>query len=445
MMPVQAPCTRESIADRLRALRLGFSDGPGGFRPVPVTLQPWRISCGDWIRARRAGHLLGRLLTAVAEDRAWLHPVIRSISGEDSLPAVLARYHPADRPRRARSVNLVRHDLLLDSAKRWRWVESNAIAAGMGPFGERAGQLQRSLSSRFPFETSPLPNPATRRQARHLVTKARAGHRPSARVPPPLILFVIAADENNGHDQALLAEAIEAAGGRVVFRTLDQLTTQTRRHGDRLHLTGEGQVDLVYFRTGYNLDDYGNREQLHWRAGLEALDVALCPTIDLQLAASKWTQQALSRLSAHELTRFDLSITEARQIRSLMVEQHRLAELDPETADTLLARGWLLKSQREGGGSVLAGPRARAAIHDRPEPDALLMQAIDALSEPDPVGVWRDGALAIESGRIPELGVFTLGKRAAYGGHLVRSKSAGALEAGVHAGDGMLDALALSD
>ncbi len=43
-------------------------------------------------------------------------------------------------------------------------------------------------------------------------------------------------------------------------------------------------VDLVYFRTGYNRQDYQNAEQLALRATLETLDLVLCPNIALQLA-----------------------------------------------------------------------------------------------------------------------------------------------------------------
>lgn len=338
----------------------------------------------------------------------------------------------------------MRHDLLLDRNGLWKWVETNVTAAGMGPFGEHAGLLQRDFADQVNRPATPVPNPATKRQAQFLVRAARGGHPGAKQVPRPLIVFAVDQQEDNRYDQDLLQAAIEVAGGRVIRLTLNELAKRGTVRNQRLCLPAEGCVDLVYFRTGYNLEQLDAAGLLDWRVKLEGLDIALCPTLDLQLAGSKWQQMLLQRADDSLYRRLGFTQEEITELRALMVEQHPATALDVRTARGMIERGWLLKSQREGGGSVLTGEPALAALADGIAHDHVLMAPIESESIPGPSPVLRDGEISTTGPRSAELGLFTAGESAEAAGYLVRSKPAGRLEAGIHAGHGMLDSIALT-
>lgn len=443
---MSAPARQGDIAAELageaRRLGLGLVDARGQFRPVPIALSPWLLERTQWRAARRAATLLGRLVHRLAARPELLAPPPAPAPGSAaSLPSLLGARRP--RQPRARSAPLMRHDLLLDTSGQWRWVETNVTAAGMGPFGERAGWLQRAWRDRFGGPGRPAPNPATARQARYLVEAARGADRPARQVPRPLIVFAVEENEDNRSDQELLQAAVEAAGATVLRLTLRELADTAATRGRRLCLPGAGCVDLVYFRTGYNIGDFATPRLLAWRLALEGHDLALCPGVDLQLAGSKWQQMQLYRAGDALYRRLGFSRAETVRLRRLMVPQHALASLDARRAERLVERGWLLKSQREGGGSVLAGDGALAALAGQAG-DSILMPPIEARILEQPVPVLSGERIVTSGPRVAELGLFTAGPTARPAGYLVRSKPADRLEAGIHAGHGMLDGITLA-
>ncbi|MFW5927021.1 MAG: hypothetical protein ACOCSR_03130, partial [Wenzhouxiangella sp.] len=433
---MSVPVRRDDIAAQLageaRRLGLGLTGSGGDFRPVPIALSPWLLGRKQWYEARRAAALLGRLVDRLARRPELLAPLPDSST---SLPAMLAAHRPGNP--RARAAPLMRHDLLLDRTGRWRWVETNVTAAGMGPFGERAGWMQQFFHERFGQPGRPVPNPSTASQAQYLVAAARDRARPVREIPRPLIVFAVEEHEDNRSDQDLLQAAIEAAGATVLRRTLRELADTTQTRGDRLCLAGAGCIDLIYFRTGYNAEDFATPELLEWRLSLETHDLALCPTVDLQLAGSKWQQMQLYHADDDFYRRLGFTAAETARLRDLMVPQHALAEFNPRRAERRIERGWLLKSQREGGGSVLTGERALAELSGQPA-DSILMAPIDVLALPAPTPVLAGDRIITAGPRVAELGLFTAGATARPAGHLVRSKPSDRLEAGIHAGHGML-------
>jgi len=440
----QAVVTRAGLARRARELKLGLIGKAGEFRPVPTALTPWLITRQQWQEARRAAWLLGRLIERLARCPERLTPPPGPCNDPAaSLPAVLACRRP-DRPR-ARMAALMRHDLLLDRTGHWKWVETNVTAAGMGPFGEHAGLLQRDFVHQLDRPGAPVPNPASKRQAQFLVDAARGVHPRAKQVPGPLIVFAVDKQEDNRYDQDVLQAAIEAAGGRAIRLSLEELAQRSTVRNQRLCLPAEGCVDLVYFRTGYNLEQFDAPGLLDWRVKLEGLNIALCPTLDLQLAGSKWQQMLLERADDSLYRHLGFMPEEIADLRALMVDQHPATALDARTTREMIGRGWLLKSQREGGGSVLTGEPALAALADSIPADSVVMAPIESRSMPGPTPVLRDGEISTAGPRTAELGLFTAGESAAAAGYLVRSKPAGRLEAGIHAGHGMLDSLALID
>lgn len=430
--------------------RVGMLDRAGNFAPLPVSLSPWRLTASQWQQAQDNSRLLGRLLSSISNQGNWLLENLNPLISGNSLTGILAKQLSQLDPAQIRAVGLplMRHDMLLDTAGKWRWVESNSIAAGMGPLSDNWQQLLRQQQALC----CQVDNPAIVRQSALLAGAAVAMRRRFDN-QPPLLLFVVEQQEDNLFDQQILAEAIQVRGVRVARVSLAQLAGLPMR-GRRLYWPGDkpgagSAVDLVYFRTGYNRQDYQNAEQLALRATLETMDLVLCPNIALQLAGSKWVQARIYENLQDPWTgsqfqrNLSLSLADMARLHTLLVPAHTLTNADNKTISGRLNRGWLLKSEQEGGGSVLKGQGAIDRLNQGIGADTgwIVMAPIDSQIRQARLSLLKAGQWQEWTGSISELGIFTLGHNHQYGGYLLRSKPAGQLEGGVHRGGAVLDSL----
>lgn len=436
-----------ALAEQATALalerQLGLKDNKGRLQHCPLALLPWQLSESQWQQALLVAQAIGRRLTALAEDECALERALAPILAGQSLPARLWRQLQAvpSSQRRARPVNMMRIDLLMDGNAHWKLVEANTIAAGMGPFSEGLIELQQNLwpdlqrAGWVGDVPRWQPNHATAALADALMDAARdvAGLQ-----QPVTIVFLVEPDEDNIFDQRKLARALEPRGASVERLTLAQLAERREpSSAHALQVKGVGQVHAVYFRTGYNLKDYqdarGDTEPfLRLRAELETLDVALAPSISLQLASAKavqvdWYQNPQPDAAAVAL--------DTPQFLLPCVDQ---AEMEwPH---------WILKSLGEGGGNVVAGrdiPARLEGLSAAERGDWILMRKIDTVPRPELVPILQRGQIRLAHHRVSELGIFLTGSDVRPGGYLVRSKPAEALESGVHRGAGAIDVLAI--
>ncbi len=431
-----------------RASELGMLNAAGQLQPCPLTLVPWQISAGQWQQARQISQAIGQRMVRLASDPAALQLALGPVLAGSSLPARLWRLWRAVPPQqqRARPVNLVRVDLLLDQTQQWRLVETNSIAAGMGPFSEGLAGLQQTLWPGMQqagwVGNAPRwqANPVTSALADALLAGARAA-RVTRDESPLTIGFVVEAREDNLFDQLKVARVLEQKGARVVRLTLSQLADSIEPDSDqRLRVAKVGIIHALYFRTGYNLQDYqeeqGNCQRLlQLRARLETLQVALAPTIALQLASAK----------AVQVYWYHHPQTDAAAA-ALAVPQHFVFDRPAQVLEA--AERWILKSQGEGGGNVLQGAdliQRLSQLRSEDQGDWLLMQRIQPFQRASLVPVLRQGQLQWQHPLVSELGVFLTGDELRADGYLLRSKPTHVLEAGVHRGAGMIDTLALAD
>ena len=302
-VPVQTKASVADIAPSLLAasmtkLKLGMLNKQSEFQPVPVALQPWFLTKKQWQQATQAAVLLGRLLAAVAKDAEFLLQQFQPVLLGDSLPATLAAAYAQQQqqalPQRAGAVFLMRHDLMLNEQQQWQWIESNSIAAGMGPL---SAQLTALLQ---PEQPELAPNNATELQAA-LLYQAALQQAQKRGCLTPHIVFVVEAQEDNIFDQQLLADALIKRGAVVQRGTMAELYQQqlpAQQGAGKAAVIDEAsavtlngsRVDLLYFRTGYNPADFANAQELAWRCQLQQQDVLLCPDLPTQLAGSKWLQ-----------------------------------------------------------------------------------------------------------------------------------------------------------
>lgn len=428
---------------------LGLLDAAGRFMPAPVSLGPYHLTEAQWQQALDAGRLLGLLHQRVAQQTDWLLRQFNSLKAELSLPGQLAQLlQIPHNHHNANAVSLQRHDLMLDQQNQWRWIESNPIAAGMGPLNALWLDLLRAE-----HPGAYANNPATAAQA-DLLFSAAAQH---AGTRQPHIVFVVEAQEDNWFDQQLLANALAQRGAQVQRLTLAQLQQAVDASASptgTLHY-GPDPLDLMYFRTGYNQADYPSAQLWQLRLQLEQFDLLLCPTLLQQLAGSKWLQlklaQYLQQADLHPVfaAQFGFNLAETQQLATLTVPMAAVDELSSAEFDQLITQGWWYKRQAEGGGNVARGAQAQQwhQAHQPGDGD-VLMAPVEPRIRPETVqklvrGQWQT-APEQRSGHISELGIFSLGEDARYGGYLLRTKISSSLEGGVHKGFAVLDTVWLT-
>jgi hypothetical protein len=124
------------------------------------------------------------------------------------------------------------------------------------------------------------------------------------------------------------------------------------------------------------------------------------------------------------------------------VPSYAVAELKTEAAEALIAQGYWYKTQQEGGGNVARGKAASDKLTNADSAD-LLMAPINAVVRQETLTSLRHGNAAMATEHISELGIFSLGDEALYGGYLCRTKPAKNNEGGVHRGGAVLDTILL--
>lgn len=444
------------VSQQLQTERLGLQN-PAGFMPVPVSLTPWQLTSAQFSEVQQLAQLLGQIQAQAAAKTPWLLTLLAGLRDSPTVPGHIWRtLHTlqAQCPDRRsehvrgqrRNLLLNRHDFLLDQHQQWRWVESNPIAAGMGPLNSR---YLRLLQHHWPHNQPPsfARNDAIRSQAALLAGAAisMAFSPKAAERRQPLMLIVVEADEDNIFDQQLLCDEVQRLGVQVQRVTIRQLLQGTFDQHNQLCWQAQ-QVDLLYWRTGYNPAAELDEAFWQFRAKLEQAQVVQCPTLAGQLTGSKWFQHQFSALLLASpqtvAAQFGLSDTAIAMLQQAVQPSFAVRELTPAQAQQLIAQGYWYKTQQEGGGNVARGPAAAEQLAQADVAD-LLMAPIDAAIRQEALQIVRHGQASRASGHITELGIFTLGEQARYGGYLCRTKPAQHNEGGIHRGGAVLDTILL--
>jgi|GEM_PF-1556692 len=444
------------VSRQLNTQQLGLQSS-SGFLPVPVSLTPWQLGAAQFAKAQRLATLLGQIQSKAAIQPQWLLTLLEGLKQSQTVPGQIWRTlrslyadntsrTPATTNSTSRNLMLNRHDFLLDQQHQWKWVESNPVAAGMGPLNDRyltVLQTQELKQQHVRY----APNEAITTQAKLLAQAAFASalQLPTADSGVPLMLIVVEADEDNIFDQKLLCDGVERLGVRVKRVTISDLLKTEFTDDEHLHWQTQ-RVDLIYWRTGYNPSADLTGKFWQFRARLEQAAVMQCPNLAGQLTGSKWFQHQLTALllaNPQEVTeQFGIEAAEVALLIQAMVPSYAVCELKTDKAEALIAQGYWYKTQQEGGGNVARGQAALAKLTNADRAD-LLMAPINAGLRREALTSLRHGKATIATDHISELGIFSLGEEAGYGGYLCRTKPAQNNEGGVHRGGAVLDVIQL--
>ncbi|MFC5080501.1 glutathione synthase [Vibrio thalassae] len=425
----------------------------------------------------KAAPIFGKLLSAVASDAHFLRKAIEPVAADDAFFHELLNMHQAihESGKALRTPLLImRTDFMDDARLGPQLIEFNGIAAGMGPFGQRAHELHRYLQTQQDqtfakwSQTSSLeliPNPAIARLAQGIVFAANTIKKHSNEPGPTKFLMVVQENEDNIFDQHLLEKQLHLLGIETYRRTFKQLhRALSTGDNDRLVLEGVGGIDTVYLRAGYQYCDYLAEDidqqkccdtLMKTRIFIEQHRVAVNATVSQQLATSKRVQTLLTSMTAEQLLTFGLTEQEAKMIQPLLGD---MRPIDAKSYDFIQAddvSNWVLKNQGEGGGHCIFDkeiPYKLKTLTPEQYPTWALMRRIHPTPRAIPALVVRDGEPHVVHDLINEIGLFTVhmsGSPATadngYAGYLVRSKAATTTEGGVHSGLGVLDSLAYND
>ncbi len=465
-----------------RSLR--FLDANGGTRAVPFSFTPSPVSRANMALMRSAAILLGQLTQAIAADADLIQEVHAPLASGDPFFAELLRSHEHLTQRSDECLReallLQRSDFMIDASRGPQLVECNSIAAGMAPFGEQTGLLQRDLHRAYPAvyqrhcaagaaaHSTPADNRATANMAAAIAAAATRIASALDDDGPLRFLMVVQDAEDNVFDQRLLEDELRALGLLTVRRTFRELHGQlTSGPNDSLVLQGEGTVHVAYLRAGYQFHDYVALDLdtqrccdalQDTRLFMERHRVALNATVAQQLATSKRMQLHLNRGGSALLQTLGFNAEESALLQSVMTE---VREVDAGTLPHLQAHGtaeWVLKNQGEGGGHCLFDDDIITALQQLSPSDygawILMRRLRPAVRETPALLIRETGANTVDD-LISETGIFTahlgaqplptLDEQAGYIGYLVRSKPAGVVDGGVHSGQGVLDSLLLVD
>lgn len=456
--------SQQVIRQQLIRQQLGLKT-KAGFEPVPVSLTPWKLSKAQFAKAQQLATLLGHVQASAAANPEWLLALLAKLEFSQSVPGqiwrTLRNIYPAGTESTSstqlvvnRNLMLNRHDFMLDQQQQWQWVESNPIAAGMGPLNAQylaliaqyrpgsyaandAVKVQATLLADAAIAQSRTHKSRTHKSTTHQSTTHRA----------PLMLIVVEGDEDNIFDQRLLCDEVQRLGVRVERVTISELM-QSELSGNNQLLWQTQPVDLLYWRTGYNPSAELNDDYWHFRARLESTAVSQCPTLLGQLTGSKWFQHQFSKALLHDSTtvaaKFAIAPDEVNLLKQAVVQSFGVSELSAARIKELITAGYWYKTQQEGGGNVARGQAALDKSNQADHAD-ILMAPINAAIRQEAFTSLRQNNTTVTTEHISELGIFSLGDTADYGGYLCRTKPALNNEGGVHRGGAVLDVIEFID
>ncbi|MGF1690082.1 glutathione synthase [Photobacterium kagoshimensis] len=459
---------------------VAIKNSDGTARHCPFSLAPMAMKRHVFENLQTVTPLIAKLISRISEDHDYLQSSLVEMAEAEPFFGRLMELHlqihgTPEQPHQAvrQPLLLMRTDFMDDRVQGAKVIEFNGIAAGMGPFGQRAQQLHSFVQNQWPALYNQWAedknamverNACLTQLAQGIATAARSVHGEFNDSKHPTFLMVVQDKEDNVYDQHLLEVALQEMGIRTIRRTFSQLSCQLAT-GDnhRLLLNDVGGVDVVYLRAGYQYMDYFSPELdektccytlSQTRVFIEQHNVAVNATVSQQLATSKTMQMLITMMPAEDFSRWGVSLDEAEQIKRV------LATMLPINADTIdwfkieaVQEEWVLKNQGEGGGHCVFGEQIITCLEQLEEAEYgawALMQRLYPHERNRPTLAVRDGEVAVIRDLVSEIGLFTafyndkpVTDFSGYAGYLVRSKPAKENEGGIHSGKGILDSITL--
>ncbi|KAG5681014.1 hypothetical protein PVAND_010480 [Polypedilum vanderplanki] len=446
---------------------------------APFVLTPSLYPRKEFEKAVNLQTVLNELMHKVAHDTDFLRETLASTIQVDEFTANLFKIYETvlnEGFTQEISLGLIRSDTMLETKKgciekcknlnpncpkRYyccvAMVEINTIASGFGHLGPASRAIQSYILNELGHvdKTKNLPeNNALSGLCSAMVEAWNIiGNQKAA------ILFVIEDVTYNICDQRFHEFEIREKYPhvKVIRRTLTEIFN-TGVLGSNKELIVDGiVVSVVYFRSGYEPNQYPSKNEWDARLMIERSNAIKCPSIHYHLAGTKKVQQALAKKGV--LNRFLSNETDIQKVQEIFTGLYSLDKKEggDEVVDMVLKNpeSFVMKPQREGGGNNIYGvdiPEKLTAMSDDERSAYIVMDRIfPPISKSymiRPGGQMQPEIVEMVS----ELGIFgaIIGTKdkILYNrqvGHMLRTKVSNANEGGVAAGLGALDSPYLFD
>ncbi|XP_038218315.1 glutathione synthetase-like isoform X2 [Zerene cesonia] len=430
---------------------------------APFVLLPSPFPRTEFTKAIELQPVLNELMHKVAHNDEFLEKTLQNALQVDDFTAKLYDVWLKVREEgitQSLSLGLFRSDYLMQQpdSNRIKQVEFNTVAASFGAITSNLPTMYRYVMRQLGHGEL-IKNMPENRALSGLCSGIIEAYDLFA-VPSAVVIFVVEEVSYNICDQRFHEfEISEKRPDIMIYRkTLGEIYEETELN-DKKQLILDGQpVAVVYYRSGYEPDQYPSTKEWDARLRVERSSAIKCPSIHYQLAGTKKVQQALAAPGVLETFMSEGAVTSRVRdiftgLYSLDFDEGGERAVEMALAD---AEKFVLKPQREGGGNNLYGADVREALlrmrHSRERAAYILMERI---LPPLVSGyVVRPGAAVPPplSDLVSELGIFGViigNKDKIYCnrqvGHMLRTKLADANEGGVAAGLGALDSPYLLD
>ena len=360
---------------------------------------------------------------------------------------------------------IIRSDYISDANGVLKNVETNCIASSFSCLSSRVSKIHQILSNTSRI----VPNQCILQEALNTActhyNEACTPTDPSIFLPlskstsivsDMCILMIVQPTETNLSDQLGLLDGLQYPMFRITF---DQVFDLQIIH-DTLVYNNKYKVAVVYYRSGYQPNDYPSQRQWDARRILEHSNAINCPSVSLQLMGLKKIQEMTSTRDVLFET-----LKNEEEVNLLLSTYMALYPMDQDTKEGQLAlqlvreapEKYVLKPQREGGSNNYYDQAILKHLDGLKHVDEykkyiLMEKIVSSTSQMNTLIRFMNGHYTkVKGATISEIGVYgyfiKYNNREAglvvnkAGGYLTRTKLIGTNEGGVASGYSYLNSL----
>lgn len=335
---------------------------------APFTLHPSPFPKRLFTQAKEVQKDFNLLVHKVSQDHEFLKEALQSTIEVDTFTAKIFEIYETTRNEglsQPISLGIFRSDYMLDGTSdkpedlRIKQVEINTIASSFGGLSSLMGGLHSfilglqngpdpSYKEKLPENTSALGI------ATGLVDAWKLYGNESA-----VAMIVVSDSERNRFDQRWVQHLMREVhpSARMIRKTFSDISRTGQLKDDKTLIVDGYEVAVVYFRCGYDPDNYELDTDWETRLMLERSKAIKCPSAAVHLAGTKKVQQVLA--CPGKLERFITDEDMLNRIRSTFTGLYTLDEGPDGDKTVQMAMKdpdrFVLKPQLEGGGNNIFG------------------------------------------------------------------------------------------
>ncbi|CDW80919.1 glutathione synthetase [Stylonychia lemnae] len=461
------------------------------YNHAPISLFPTPFPSVHYLGAQNLQSHLGVMINDLVRKPDQIHDILQYFKLHDELMQKMLKVSEAYQKKELRQEThacILRSDYMIDSVTdSLKLVEYNTVASSFGCLCQKVTEVQNLVRNKYAdslsFNYTPdqikddgLGKSYIKDLASTFKDAVQRYHEDMTRRFPDLyedrkleshwVLFVIDKEERNICDQKWIEYQLYHDHGiksmRMTFTQIGNLA-KVDENTNALSIN-DHEIAFVYYRTGYQLEQYENEKDWQTREMLETTMPIKCPSIDVHLTTFKKFQQAfgderlLKEVMNHHLQDADI-------IKQIFKGIWTLEDIEkPESEVQEIIRkaldnphDYVIKPQKEGGGNNFYDDQVKELLEQNDKEYLKQFLIMERINPPEiKAFMLRNGKL-IEGQTLSEFGVFSsifistqhkdqhdvVSQKII--GRLLRTKGKDSNEGGVNAGFAVIDSPLIVD